>query len=275
MELHNPRPFGGGMPIRSPYDDDRARFDERKGGSAGRTTHGAEVRARLDALAGTDPVFRVDGLIAGYGWKEILRGIDLRLAPGQLLCLIGPNGAGKSTILHSIFGLTDIRSGRIEIGGRNVTRLGPNARLRDAGIACVLRDSSLFPDMTVEQNLWLGSYLMGRHGDTRHATERVFDCYPSLAARRDEPARAFGRRTTFARDLARTCHAAATAAGRRAVDRSRAGLRRAGILDAPRSSRARTPSDRHCRAEREKGSRIRGHRLRYRRRRGRDRRHRR
>jgi branched-chain amino acid transport system ATP-binding protein len=147
------------------------------------------MRARLDALAGEHPLLRVDGLVAGYGSQETVHGIDLRLSQGQSLCLIGPDGAGKSTILHSIFGLTDIRGGRIELGGRNVTRLGPNAKLRDAGIACVLQDSSAFPDMSVEQNLWLGGYLMGRRADARHATERVFERYPSLAARRDEPAR--------------------------------------------------------------------------------------
>ena len=65
---------------------------------------------------------------------------------------------------------------------RNVTRLGPNAKLRDAGIAYVLHDSSLFPDMTVEQNLWLGGYLRGRSSDARHATEGVFDRYPALAS---------------------------------------------------------------------------------------------
>jgi branched-chain amino acid transport system ATP-binding protein len=53
----------------------------------------------------------------------------------------------------------------------------------------VLQDSSLFPDMTVEQNLWLGGYLMGRSLDARQATERAFDRYPWLALRRDQPAR--------------------------------------------------------------------------------------
>jgi branched-chain amino acid transport system ATP-binding protein len=157
--------------------------------SAEHVAQGAEVRERLDALVGDDPLLRIDGLVAGYGSMEILHGIDLRLGAAQALCLIGPNGAGKSTILHSIFGLTDIRGGRIAVGERNVTRLGPNAKLRDAGIAYVLQDSSVFPDMTVEQNLWLGGYLLGRRADARSAAERVFDRYPTLAARRDEPAR--------------------------------------------------------------------------------------
>jgi len=161
--------------------------------AAGRTATNpvrhAEIRARLDALAGANPLLAVDGLTAGYGAREILHGIDLRIAAGQLLCLIGPNGAGKSTILHAIFGLADIRAGRVEVGGRNVTRLGPNAKLREAGIAYVLQDSSVFPDMTVERNLWLGGYLMRDRADARQAAERVFERYPSLARRRNDPAR--------------------------------------------------------------------------------------
>jgi branched-chain amino acid transport system ATP-binding protein len=157
--------------------------------SAERMAHAVRMRNRLDALAGDNPLLRIDGLVAGYGSAEIVHGIDLRLRAGQALCLVGPNGAGRSTILHSIFGLTDIRGGRIEIGGRNVTRLGPNAKLKDARIAYVLQDSSLFPDMTVEQNLWLGGNLTGGATDGKHATERVFELYPMLAARRDALAR--------------------------------------------------------------------------------------
>jgi branched-chain amino acid transport system ATP-binding protein len=157
--------------------------------SSGHAAHRASIRDRLDALAGARPLLRVDGLTAGYGTMEILHGIDLRVGQGQSLCLIGPNGAGKSTILHSIFGLTDIRGGKIEVGDRNVTRLGANAKLRDAGIAYVLQDSSLFPDMTVEQNMWLGGYLMGNRAAARLAAERVFERYPALAQRRGDPAR--------------------------------------------------------------------------------------
>lgn len=149
----------------------------------------AQIRARLDALAGASPLFAVDGLMAGYGSREILHGIDLRVGAGQSLCLIGPNGAGKSTILHAIFGLADILAGRVQVGGRNVTRLGPNAKLRDAGIAYVLQDSSVFPDMSVERNLCLGGYLLADRAAARQAAEGVFERYPSLAQRRNEPAR--------------------------------------------------------------------------------------
>ena len=149
----------------------------------------AQLRARLDALAGASPLLAVDSLTAGYGTREILHGIDLRVGAGQSLCLIGPNGAGKSTLLQAIFGLADIRAGRVEVGGRNVTRLGPNAKLREAGIAYVLQDSSVFPDMSVERNLWLGGYLLGNSEGAKKAAEDVFARYPSLAERRSEPAR--------------------------------------------------------------------------------------
>jgi branched-chain amino acid transport system ATP-binding protein len=131
-------------------------------------------------------VLRIDGLAAGYGTSEILHGIDLRLGKGQWLCITGPHGAGKSTILNSIFGLADVRRGRIEIGGRNAKRLGTNAKLREAGVAYALPNSSLFRDLTVEQNLWLEGRLIGRPADTRDAAERLFARYPCLAALRAE-----------------------------------------------------------------------------------------
>ena len=143
----------------------------------------------LEALAGGAPLIAVDGLVAGYGAMEILHGIDLRLGAGQSLCLIGPNGAGKSTVLHSLYGFTDITAGRISVDGRDVTRLRPNARLKDAGIAYVLQDNSVFPEMTVAENLWMGGYLMTSPAEARRAAEAIFDRYPRLAERRHRTAR--------------------------------------------------------------------------------------
>jgi branched-chain amino acid transport system ATP-binding protein len=145
--------------------------------------------AELEALAGGAHLIAIDGLVAGYGAMEILHGIDLRLGAGQSLCLIGPNGAGKSTVLHSLYGFTDITAGRISVDGRDVTRLRPNARLKDAGIAYVLQDNSVFPEMTVAENLWMGGYLMASPAEARRAAEAIFDKYPRLAERRHRAAR--------------------------------------------------------------------------------------
>jgi len=145
--------------------------------------------ADLDALANGAPLVAIDDLVAGYGAMEILHGLSLRVGAGQSLCLIGPNGAGKSTVLHSLYGFTTISGGSIRIDGRDVTRLKPNARLKASGIAYVLQDNSVFPDMTVEENLWMGGFLMDRPAEARAAAAAVLDRYPRLAERRGQPAR--------------------------------------------------------------------------------------
>jgi branched-chain amino acid transport system ATP-binding protein len=149
----------------------------------------APSRERIAELAGGEPVLSIENLYAGYGKMEILHGVDLQLGAGRSLCMIGPNGAGKSTVLHSIYGFTRIRSGSIRVGGRDVTRLSPNQKLKQSGVAYVLQDNSVFPDMTVEENLWMGGYLMERPEQAKQAAERLFDKYPQLAERRRKPAR--------------------------------------------------------------------------------------
>jgi branched-chain amino acid transport system ATP-binding protein len=142
----------------------------------------------LDALV-PDGFVIIDDLRAGYGRMEILHGFSLRVGKGQSLCLIGPNGAGKSTVLHSIFGFTTIMAGSIVVGGTDVTGLSPNQKLASAGIAYILQDNSVFPDMTVEENLWMGGFLKAAPAAAKVASEKVFDRYPRLAERRRQPAR--------------------------------------------------------------------------------------
>lgn len=139
---------------------------------------------QLDALADNAPLLAIDDLVAGYGKMEILHRLSLRVARGQSLCLIGPNGAGKSTVLHSIYGFTTIYSGAIRIGKRDITRLTPNEKLKSARIAYILQDNSVFPDMTVEENLLMGGFLMEKGGKVRDAVECVLEKYPRLQQRR-------------------------------------------------------------------------------------------
>ena len=140
------------------------------------------TRAELEALAGDDPLLTIHGLVAGYGKMEILHGLDLMVGRGQSLCLIGPNGAGKSTVLHSIHGFTTITGGVITMDGADVTRLGSNHKL-ERGIAYILQDNSVFPDMTVEENLRMGAYLMADPVAAKAAAEQVLERYPRLAER--------------------------------------------------------------------------------------------
>ena len=143
----------------------------------------------LAAMAGGEPYVSIEGLRAGYGRMEILHNFDLMVSRGKSLCLIGPNGAGKSTVLHSIFGFTNIFGGKVVVNGKNVTKLKPNDKLKTAGIAYILQDNSVFPDMTVEENLWMGGYLKDKPDEAKLAAEKVFERYDRLAARRRQPAR--------------------------------------------------------------------------------------
>ena len=142
----------------------------------------------LEKLANKDNYLSINNLRAGYGKMEILHDFSLRIGRGQSLCLIGPNGAGKSTVLHSIFGFTNIFSGSIVIDGKDVTSLTPSQKLSEAGIAYILQDKSVFPQMTVEENLLMGGFLKDRPAEAKAAAEMVFDKYSRLADRRDKPA---------------------------------------------------------------------------------------
>ena len=144
---------------------------------------------RIASLAGFDPFLRIEGLRAGYGNMEVLHDFTLHLGRGQSLCLIGPNGAGKSTVLHSIFGFTRIFAGKVLLDGKDVTSMSAEKKLKQAGIAYILQDKSVFPQMTVEENLMMGGYLLDSPAEARRAAERVFEAYPRLAARRRHAAR--------------------------------------------------------------------------------------
>ena len=160
---------------------------------AQRIAEEAPKRAVLEKLASHSPFVSIEGLRAGYGNMEILHDFELAVGKGQSLCLIGPNGAGKSTVLHSIFGFTNIFAGSIRVGqggeARDVTRMTPSHKLQQAGIAYILQDKSVFPEMTVEENLWMGGFLQNDRAAVRQAAERVFEKYPRLAERRDKPAK--------------------------------------------------------------------------------------
>ena len=136
---------------------------------------------RIAELANYAPYVSIENLKAGYGKMEILHDFNLQVARNQSLCLIGPNGAGKSTVLHSIFGFTNIFSGQINVGEgdaeNDITALSSSDKLRRAGIAYILQDKSVFPAMTVEENLWMGGYLMDKPAEAKEETEKIFAKY--------------------------------------------------------------------------------------------------
>jgi len=143
----------------------------------------------LKKLSLNDNHLTIKKMSAGYGKMEILHDFDLFVSKAQSLCLIGPNGAGKSTILHSIYGFTNIFSGQIEIDGKEITHLTPAEKLKTCGIAYILQDNSVFPDMTVEENLLMGGYTKENPSEAHEEAERVLQKYERLNQRRNQPAK--------------------------------------------------------------------------------------
>ena len=134
-----------------------------------------------------EPLLSVVGLCSGYGDVQVLWGIDLDVAEGEIVCLVGSNGAGKSTLLRTISGLMEPRGGSLRFAGRDVTGTGPDAVLA-AGIAHVPEGRRLFKGLTVKDNLLLGAYLRSDKAGIAEDLERAFELFPILKERRDQDA---------------------------------------------------------------------------------------
>jgi len=144
----------------------------------------------------------VTNVVAGYGaHDEVLKGVGVNAAQGELVVLIGPNGAGKSTLLKSIAGFLKPREGAITFEGKPIGGLRPREITRQ-GIAFVPQEANVFPSLSVEANLEMGGYV-----DRRATKKRIHDAFgrfPVLAARRAQEARTLsgGQRQMLAMAMA-------------------------------------------------------------------------
>ncbi|MCK6454034.1 MAG: ABC transporter ATP-binding protein [Alphaproteobacteria bacterium] len=124
----------------------------------------------------------VRGLEARYGPVQVLFGIDLSVAEGELVALIGANGAGKTTLLRTLSGLVRATGGSVAFDGETITAASPERRVR-RGITQVPEGRQVFTTISVESNLRLGAYVRGRDEAARDLA-RVYDLFPALAERR-------------------------------------------------------------------------------------------
>ena len=134
-----------------------------------------------------EAVLEVEGLCAGYGPAEILFGVSLRLARGEVAALMGRNGAGKSTTLKAIMGLVPPRAGRVRFAGRDIAGLAA-FRIARLGLGYVPEDRRIFTDLTVAENLEVGR--RPAEGRDPWTPERLFEVFPNLASMRHRRAAA-------------------------------------------------------------------------------------
>jgi branched-chain amino acid transport system ATP-binding protein len=130
----------------------------------------------------------LSGVVGGYGGGDVLQGVDLEVERGSITCIVGPNGAGKSTVLRTLSGLLRPRLGRIELEGEDITGASCAEVLR-LGIVQVPQTNGIFPQMSVRENVLLGSYPIRRQRAlVRARLEGVEEVFPLVAARANDRA---------------------------------------------------------------------------------------
>ena len=132
-------------------------------------------------------LLELTGIRAGYGGGDILQGIDLSIEDGGLTCIVGPNGAGKSTVLRVVSGLLRPNAGTVMFKGESIAGRSPRSIL-GRGIVQVPQERSLFPTMTVWENVRLGAYTLHDRALVEKRMRTVCETFPLVADRRNEPA---------------------------------------------------------------------------------------
>ena len=130
-------------------------------------------------------MLKITNLTAGYGGPIIVENIHIEVREGEIVTLIGPNGAGKSTVLKSIFGLTKIADGEILFFNQNLVGLN-TSEVVSRGICYVPQGRSIFPSLTVEENLEMGAYILRDKKEIVNHLKYVYGKFPRLHERRKQ-----------------------------------------------------------------------------------------
>ena len=138
-------------------------------------------------MADATPLLALEGLKVAYGGIQAVKGIDLVVGKGELVCLIGANGAGKTTTLKGVTGLQPVSGGTVRYEGEDVTG-APAFRLVRRGLAMVPEGRGVFGALTIEENLAMGAYVRRDTAGVKADLERVFDLFPRLKERRRQTA---------------------------------------------------------------------------------------
>ena len=133
------------------------------------------------------PFVQFEGVVAGYGGGDVLKGVTFNVAHGGVTCIVGPNGSGKSTLLKTVSGLVHPRLGSIIFKGENLVGKSPREILR-LGIVQVPQNHSLFKEMTVQQNVELGAFLVKDKKVIAERLRNIRETFPIVAERANDKA---------------------------------------------------------------------------------------
>ena len=127
----------------------------------------------------SEPALVLNGVVAGYGGGDVLRGVSFEVPKGSITCVVGPNGAGKSTIMRVISGLLRPRLGTVTLNGEKISGKSPR-QILGRGVVQVPQNHSLFRDMTVRENIDLGGYTLRDRALVSSRIDQVFDAFPQV-----------------------------------------------------------------------------------------------
>lgn len=145
----------------------------------------------------------VRGLKGGYGARLIVDGVDIDVAAGEIVTVIGQNGAGKSTILKSIFNVAPVREGVVTLDGQDIFNVSPYQML-NVGLAYIPQHHSVFPKLTIAENLRMGGYLLSDNKLLQERVAKVQDMFPILRQRSSEYAASLSGGEQRMLEIART-----------------------------------------------------------------------
>lgn len=171
----------------NPYQDDRGNKDATITNPHGRGEIPHRKGGKAVKVDGERPFLIGENMTGGYGKNgpDILHDCTIAVNPGEIAVIVGPNGAGKSTAMKAVFGMLDLRAGRVLLDGEDISALSPQDRVAK-GMGFVPQTSNIFTSLTVEENLEMGAFI--RRDDFSGTMAQVYDLFPILKEKRRQAA---------------------------------------------------------------------------------------
>ncbi|UYV39180.1 ABC transporter ATP-binding protein [Rhodobacteraceae bacterium D3-12] len=171
----------------NPYQDTRGNKDASIANPKGVGQIPHKKSGKVSKATGENPFLIGESMTGGYGkaGPDILHDCTIAVNPGEIAVIVGPNGAGKSTAMKAVFGMLDLRQGRVLLDGEDISALSPQDRV-GKGMGFVPQTSNIFTSLTVEENLEMGAFI--RTDDFSATMAQVYDLFPILKDKRNQPA---------------------------------------------------------------------------------------
>lgn len=134
-----------------------------------------------------DPFLIGENMTGGYGAADILHNCTIAVNKGEIAVIVGPNGAGKSTAMKATFGMLNLRGGSVKLNGEDITKLSPQARVRQ-GMGFVPQTQNIFTGMTVEENLEMGAFIRTDEAGIKETMDQIYGLFPILHQKRHQAA---------------------------------------------------------------------------------------